>query len=131
MRGDSPQGGSGLVAGQQSVTTPVTYVRRHLPGDHVDMRYILVGEDAGLPALDVANHSNPVPAVRRHLPGDHVDLPDISVSEDAGSSALDVANYTNPVPDVRRHLPGDHVDLPDICNNKLTTSFIVEERRNQ
>ena len=50
-----------------------------MPGDHVNLPDISVGEDAGLLAPDVANHSIPVPDVRRHLPGDHVDLPDISV----------------------------------------------------
>ena len=60
-----------------------------------------MGEYAGLPALDVANHSNPVPDVRRHLPWYHVDLLDISVGEHAGLPALDVANHSNPIPDVR------------------------------
>ena len=73
-----------------------------MPGDHVDLLDISVGKDAGLPALDVANHSNPVPAVRRHLPWDHVDLPDISVGEDSGLPEFYVANHSNPLPDLRR-----------------------------
>ena len=90
-------------------SNPVPAVKRHLPGDHVDLPDISVGEDSGLPVLYVANHSNPVPDLRRHLPVDHVDLPDILVGEDAGFTALDVVNHSNPVPDVWRHLLGVHL----------------------
>ena len=46
----------------------------------MDLPDISEGEDAGFPALYVANISNPVPDVRRHSPGYHVDAVSLTLS---------------------------------------------------
>ena len=53
-----------------------------------DLPDISEGENAGLPAQDVANLSNPVPDVRRHSPGDHVEVVSPTLSQDTNISCV-------------------------------------------